>query len=627
MHGLFVFFTGLTCTVRHGETTSRRGGASGDRHGEETKTATGAKEEANSGRRVWKGRRLQGSAVSINSESSTKKKKSDGERGQFARVAVDVDLLSPLKGKVELDGELLRVSYEGLPQVCYVCGCVGHPTIACPRRAPSASVGASEGAPVQLSGSSGVASHGRPVPAKVVSPPTDGEGAGECGEWMVVSRKVTRGKRKDLPPQNQASHVQIGQGSRFSVLMEEDSSGQPTSIMETPSMRIPPHSGLNLNIGKGKGPAIDSPTGSSKLGPKSTNTSSGPVKVGPGPRVHTAQSTHNTDPIKTTSSVPSVPIPAATSVSHSVGVTATEPSPAHSRHTAVSFPLTSHSHIVSVDHSSSPPVSPSELGVIPPSAEAGVGTDLLSISEPVGSSHARPPDLNVKIRDPKVKLKTGEVPSSPPSSGFVLKKKASGKVQGSIRVPSTDESSITARAIKDVSASMGGVGGAGSAHFLATVKEYIRCNKPNVLILLEPRISGLTADRVVRRLGFSNSHRVEDVGFSGGVWVLWHGQEVRVSVLADHLHFTHIRLVTSSFCILVTAVYGCPRAAPRRFLWSNLVSLASSIREPWLVCGDFNAILHTSEARRMGLSMLLGCRNFRNCVEECELSDLGFHGP
>ncbi|KAJ8773306.1 hypothetical protein K2173_028483 [Erythroxylum novogranatense] len=54
------------------------------------------------------------------------------QRGKFARVAVDVDLSAPLCPCVELDGEIIRVAYEGLPQICFECGRVGHGAPTCP---------------------------------------------------------------------------------------------------------------------------------------------------------------------------------------------------------------------------------------------------------------------------------------------------------------------------------------------------------------------------------------------------------------------------------------------------------------------------------------------------------------
>ncbi|KAJ8751594.1 hypothetical protein K2173_016843 [Erythroxylum novogranatense] len=52
-------------------------------------------------------------------------------RGRYARLAVEVDLSSPLRTIVELDGELMQVQYKGLPQLCFQCGKVDHATETC----------------------------------------------------------------------------------------------------------------------------------------------------------------------------------------------------------------------------------------------------------------------------------------------------------------------------------------------------------------------------------------------------------------------------------------------------------------------------------------------------------------
>ncbi|KAJ8771177.1 hypothetical protein K2173_025805 [Erythroxylum novogranatense] len=54
-------------------------------------------------------------------------------RGRYAHIAMDIDLTLPLKTSVELDGELLQVTYEGLPQLCYSRKKVGHSTVECPQ--------------------------------------------------------------------------------------------------------------------------------------------------------------------------------------------------------------------------------------------------------------------------------------------------------------------------------------------------------------------------------------------------------------------------------------------------------------------------------------------------------------
>ncbi|KAJ8763733.1 hypothetical protein K2173_003515 [Erythroxylum novogranatense] len=55
------------------------------------------------------------------------------QRGQYARLTIDLDLNSPLKTNVDLDEEVVQVMYEGLPQLCFTCGRVGHEVSTCPQ--------------------------------------------------------------------------------------------------------------------------------------------------------------------------------------------------------------------------------------------------------------------------------------------------------------------------------------------------------------------------------------------------------------------------------------------------------------------------------------------------------------
>lgn len=58
----------------------------------------------------------------------------------------------------------------------------------------------------------------------------------------------------------------------------------------------------------------------------------------------------------------------------------------------------------------------------------------------------------------------------------------------------------------------------------------LRTYKQIVVALLEPCISGDTADGVCKSLKKKNYARVEAMGFSGGIWVLWDEENIKLNV-------------------------------------------------------------------------------------------------
>lgn len=54
-----------------------------------------------------------------------------------------------------------------------------------------------------------------------------------------------------------------------------------------------------------------------------------------------------------------------------------------------------------------------------------------------------------------------------------------------------------------------------------------------MVIIVEIRISGLHAERVINFTSFERSHRVESIGFSGGIWILWQ-ETINIKGVANH---------------------------------------------------------------------------------------------
>nr|KYP46734.1 Retrovirus-related Pol polyprotein LINE-1 [Cajanus cajan] len=74
-------------------------------------------------------------------------------------------------------------------------------------------------------------------------------------------------------------------------------------------------------------------------------------------------------------------------------------------------------------------------------------------------------------------------------------------------------------------------------------------------------------------------------------------------------------------------VYASPHSQGRITLRRDLIRLANLVDGPWMLMGDFNAVLFNHErSRGRGTSVLRGDNAFRNCINQCQLVDLGFNG-
>lgn len=169
--------------------------------------------------------------------------------------------------------------------------------------------------------------------------------------------------------------------------------------------------------------------------------------------------------------------------------------------------------------------------------------------------------------------------------------------------------------------------GAASKKFQSTLCSLLQGHKPTILILVEPRISGLKADKTIRKINYPHSYRVEAVGFSGGIWILWR-EGVHIEVLVSHKQFVHMEVVDNDDhkAFLLTAVYSSPSATLRERLWAGLLSLQVPIDKEWLLTGDFNATLSPDERRGGQRRVVQGCKSFISFMSDSHLLDLGAIG-
>ncbi|CAN1186746.1 hypothetical protein LINPERHAP2_LOCUS38302 [Linum perenne] len=153
-------------------------------------------------------------------------------------------------------------------------------------------------------------------------------------------------------------------------------------------------------------------------------------------------------------------------------------------------------------------------------------------------------------------------------------------------------------------------------------------HKPQLVAILEPRISGQVGSTVRSKMGFQFSSIVEARGFGGGIWLLWNDTSINVDVLHSSSQFLHMKIRNDSGgSCLATIVYAAPSLQSRRLLWWDIKQLAVSISEPWIILGDFNAMIEASKKSGGARFNHIQAREFRSCIHECSLFDTGFTGP
>ncbi|XP_074291112.1 uncharacterized protein LOC141617879 [Silene latifolia] len=172
------------------------------------------------------------------------------------------------------------------------------------------------------------------------------------------------------------------------------------------------------------------------------------------------------------------------------------------------------------------------------------------------------------------------------------------------------------------------VQGAGNPAVLTMLKELIRVNDPQVLALLEPHISGDTAQRVCDRINFSGKTRVEAEGFSGGIWLFWRAELVTVTPIIHHpQHITVEISRRGETPWYFSAIYAQPDSVKKEELWRDLEAFARSHDKPWMAMGDFNDTRYLHERNGDGNTMRRRCHKFNSWLEDNNWMNLDYSGP
>ncbi|KAH7835169.1 hypothetical protein Vadar_023516 [Vaccinium darrowii] len=537
------------------------------------------------------------------------------EKVRFARLCVQVDLSTALVSRVRVGNHIQKVSYEGIPSICFKCGLTGHKIQNC-----------------------------NPSPPKPTTTPSTEDA--KFGEWMLVTNK-----NKDRKRGNLQSKVETKPGAS-KIPMRWNRKDCNSSFEE----------GAKLQITNGT-------TSSSQMQTKSSSTNSVPLVPTP-PTLISSEPLLPTPCIVTINHPLTPPVPQSLLADYArvvspesklCGLSVGALPPVHPETSRSCLGLLGRSpsrslgeHILILSHSKSTVLSPSGGGDLPdrpihilrrsssplhpteldihPIQPSSPKQQSFSGPHPCGNpSPSVPPSTNgvpLPGRLSESVSHPGAAQCSPPGNSNEKPKPGQRprRVLQSARICSTTSlSEAKSKKHKPIRIQ---TKGAASPHFRRHFNDLVRDHHPTFVIIAETRIAGSRAKDLSEGLGFSHSFVVDSVGFSGGLWLLWNDDVFRCDALAITRQEIHasVQVHSNSTPFILSAIYACPDLDIRKELWENLCVLADNHNEPWLMMGDFNVILFSNE--KFGGRPINWSRasRFKDCIDYCGMVDLGFSG-
>lgn len=122
-------------------------------------------------------------------------------------------------------------------------------------------------------------------------------------------------------------------------------------------------------------------------------------------------------------------------------------------------------------------------------------------------------------------------------------------------------------------------------------------------------------------LGFNLMFALEARGHAGGIWVLSSSNDLSFTLVDTMIQAITFSIQKGNARWFCSAVYASPVSSVQGNLWDHLIALRNSIQGPWMVIGDLNEILYSTEVA--GGSFLPSRANLlANVLHQCNFIDL-----
>ena len=171
--------------------------------------------------------------------------------------------------------------------------------------------------------------------------------------------------------------------------------------------------------------------------------------------------------------------------------------------------------------------------------------------------------------------------------------------------------------------------GALNADFKRRTFEMDINHQPSIMVITETRVGGDKAEKIIEDLSFDGSIVTDTIRYAKGLWILWKMEDVEVILLSateQEIHPT-VKVHSSNLSWLISAIYASPRIVERKIHWNNLKIVSQLHNLPCLMLGDFNEVLSEDDKFGGNSVNLNRALEFKKCLDECNMLDLGFAGP
>ncbi|KAK8314602.1 hypothetical protein V6Z11_D01G181600 [Gossypium hirsutum] len=164
--------------------------------------------------------------------------------------------------------------------------------------------------------------------------------------------------------------------------------------------------------------------------------------------------------------------------------------------------------------------------------------------------------------------------------------------------------------------------GIGNPATVRDLKQLLVANDPDIIFLCETKISANRFSSVRKKCNMEGCLAVNAEGKSGGLVLMWKDSSMVEIQSYSSNHIYAMVHNEDDEPVRYTGFYGNADPNKRQCSWNMLRRVGRSVKEKWIIGGDFNAILDNAKkegGRRKPIALV---EDFREIVHELSMVDL-----